>query len=83
VNTVIQGSAADIIKLAMVRLHVLLEDTPANLLLSVHDELVVVAPDDYVEQTMELMEEAMIIDGILDVPLSVEAKAGQSWAEAK
>lgn len=82
VNSIIQGSAADLIKLAMVRLDDLLTDSPAQLVLSVHDELITLVSDEYVDETIELMEEAMMIDA-LRVPLTVEAKAGQSWAEAK
>lgn len=86
VNTVIQGSAADIIKLAMIRLNEELQGTPSRLVLSVHDELAVVTPDDLVEETKETMQRVMEGIDLLDdpyVPLTAEAGAGRSWSEAK
>ncbi|BAU41504.1 DNA polymerase I [Leptolyngbya sp. O-77] len=82
-NAPIQGSSADIIKLAMIRLHNLLTDRRANLLLQVHDELVFeVHPDEWDDlqpQIRAAMESA--VD--LKVPLKVEMHAGQNWMEAK
>ena len=84
-NAPIQGSSADIIKLAMVRLHAVLQEAalPARLLLQVHDELVLeVAPEalEAVESlTRTTMEEAVS----LVVPLVVETGVGASWMEAK
>ncbi len=82
INTPVQGSAADIIKLAMLRTDAALEKTDAHLLLQVHDELLVEAPAqaaDRVAATMkQLMEEAIT----LDVPLKVDVGIGKNWAEA-
>jgi DNA polymerase-1 len=84
-NAPIQGSSADIIKRAMVRLHASLaeRDLPARLLLQVHDELVLeVAPeavDPVRELTRSTMEQAME----LAVPLVVETGVGANWMEAK
>lgn len=85
VNTVVQGSAADIIKLAMVRLHRLLDDE-IRLSLSVHDELVVVCPNDRLEDGQWAMREAMLGPGIqrlLTVPMKIDMKIVTRWSEAK
>ncbi|WP_410510656.1 DNA polymerase I [Nodosilinea sp. E11] len=82
-NAPIQGSSADIIKIAMIRLHELLKDYQANLLLQVHDELVFeVPPDEWSElepKLIAVMESAVK----LKVPLKVEAHAGLNWMDAK
>lgn len=82
-NAPIQGSSADIIKLAMIRLHDLLKDYEARLLLQVHDELVFEVPpaewEDLAPQITAAMESAVT----LQVPLKVEAHAGPNWMEAK
>ena len=84
-NAPIQGSSADIIKLAMVQLHRSLEiqGLQARLLLQVHDELVLeVAPDD-LEQVRSLTCHTMEKAVQLRVPLQVETGVGQNWMEAK
>jgi DNA polymerase I len=82
-NAPIQGSSADIIKIAMVKLHETLKQYRANLLLQVHDELVFeVHPDEWAElqpQIQSAMESAVE----LSVPLRVEVRSGQNWMEAK
>lgn len=82
-NAPIQGSSADIIKIAMIRLHELLKDYQANLLLQVHDELVFEVPpnewDDLKSKITAAMESAVT----LTVPLKVEAHAGPNWMAAK
>jgi DNA polymerase-1 len=82
-NAPIQGSSADIIKIAMIRLHTLLQNYQARLLLQVHDELVFeVPPEEWPElapQIKSTMESAVT----LKVPLLVEAHAGPNWMEAK
>jgi DNA polymerase-1 len=82
-NAPIQGSSADIIKVAMVRLHELLKGRQAHLLLQVHDELVFeVHPDEWEDlqpQIKLIMESAVA----LSVPLVVEVNAGPNWMEAK
>jgi DNA polymerase I-like protein with 3'-5' exonuclease and polymerase domains len=85
VNSLIQGSAADLIKLAMIRLNNLLPDD-MRLILSVHDELVVLAPAEKAEECAELVREAMLGEGIqklLRVPLSSDVKIVDRWSEAK
>ncbi len=81
INMPVQGTAADIIKTAMVRLDAALRDAAARMLLQVHDELLVEAPAseaDRVAATMrEIMENAMA----LDVPLKVDVGIGRNWAE--
>lgn len=82
-NAPIQGSSADIIKIAMVQLHELLKNYEANLLLQVHDELVFeIHPDAWnalQPQIKSTMEGAVQ----LSVPLLVEIRAGQNWMETK
>ena len=82
-NAPIQGGAADIIKLAMIALDTELADREAVQLLQIHDELVVEAPADEAEATMELVRSTM--EGVveLDVPLAVDAATGGHLAETK
>jgi DNA polymerase-1 len=85
VNSLIQGSAADLIKLAMIRLNNILPDE-IRLILSVHDELVVLAPEDRAEEAAGLVKEAMLgedIQKLLKVPLSSDVKIVDRWSEAK
>jgi DNA polymerase I-like protein with 3'-5' exonuclease and polymerase domains len=81
-NTRIQGSAADIMKLAMIRAHELIPEG-ASLLLTVHDELVTIAPDNLVEETREAIREAMEGINLLDIPLIADIAVVQRWGEAK
>ncbi len=84
-NMPIQGTAADIIKLAMVRVHQRLqqEGLQARLLLQVHDELIVECPEAEAEQVKALLTQEMEQVAQLSVPLIAEAHSGKSWAEAK
>ena len=81
-NTMIQGSAADIIKVAMVRAQALIPDE-ANLILTVHDELVTVTPESMANETMEAIREAMEGIHVLSVPLIADVKLVSRWGEAK
>jgi DNA polymerase I-like protein with 3'-5' exonuclease and polymerase domains len=81
-NTVIQGSAADLIKVAMVRAHAMIPEQ-ASLILTVHDELVTVAPDAYAEETAEAIRSAMEGIHILNIPLLADVKTVQKWGDAK
>ncbi len=81
INTPVQGSAADIIKLAMIKLDDALRDQKAQLLLQVHDELVVEAPEDAVDQVSKQMQEIMENIVTLNVPLKVDVGVGNNWAE--
>ena len=84
-NTPIQGTAADIIKIAMVRVFQRLEQEKlrARLILQVHDELLVEAPEEEVEQVKTLLKEEMEGAIQLKVPLVAEAKVGDNWLAAK
>ncbi|KKZ12807.1 MAG: DNA polymerase I [Candidatus Synechococcus spongiarum SP3] len=82
-NAPIQGSSADIIKLAMVRLHGVLAPLPAQLLLQVHDELVLEAAPEACAQVIDLVRHTMETVLPLRVPLQVEARSGSNWMEAK
>ncbi len=84
-NTPIQGTAADIIKLAMLRVARALEagGLQARLVLQVHDELIVECPEDEAAQVLPLLEAEMERVMALDVPLLAEAKQGKSWYDAK
>ena len=84
-NAPIQGSSADIIKLAMVQLHRELEaaQLPARLLLQVHDELVLEAAPEALEAVLTLTSETMEQAVALSVPLVVETGVGPNWMEAK
>jgi DNA polymerase-1 len=84
-NAPIQGSSADIIKLAMVQLHHQLADSglPARLLLQVHDELVLEAAPEALEGVLALTRETMERAVELAVPLVVETGVGANWMDAK
>jgi DNA polymerase-1 len=85
VNSVMQGTAADVIKVAMVRIHNRLreEGRGSRLVLQVHDELLVEAPDAEVSLVKELVREEMCGAYPLDPPLAVDVGAGDDWNEAK
>ena len=85
VNFVMQGSNADIIKVAMVAIERRLrqEGRSARLVLQVHDELLLEAPDAETSIVKELVREEMCSAYPLDPPLAVEVGAGDSWADAK
>jgi len=84
-NTPVQGTAADIIKLAMVRVHEALrrERLRSRLILQVHDELLLECPPEEVSAAARILQEAM--EGVisLSVPLVAEVHQGVNWAEAK
>ncbi|MBQ3077695.1 MAG: DNA polymerase I, partial [Clostridia bacterium] len=83
-NTPIQGTAADVIKLAMVRVRdrLLREGLEARLVLQVHDELIVETPEAEADAVARLLEEEMMAAMTLSVPLTVEVKRGRSWYDA-
>jgi DNA polymerase I len=88
VNARLQGSAADIIRRAMIRMEDALDAAglSAQMLLQVHDELLFEAPDDEIEATIpaikRVMEDAALPDVVLNVPLIVEVRAADNWDEA-
>lgn len=83
-NMPIQGTAADIMKLAMVNAHrrIQAEGLRSRLILQVHDELIAECPEDEAEHVKALLEEEMSGAVQLDVPLTANAKIGHTWAEA-
>ena len=84
-NTPIQGTAADLIKLAMIRVDAALRrDFPqAKLILQVHDELIVECPEEIAAEVAQLVSREMEQVAVLNVPLTAEAKWGKSWYDAK
>jgi DNA polymerase-1 len=84
-NTPIQGSAADIMKIAMVKVYERLEEEnlDAKLLLQVHDELIIEAHESIVEQVKKLLVDEMEQAASLKVPLTVDAHSGRTWFDAK
>ena len=82
-NMPIQGTAADIIKLAMIKVDARLraEKLEARLVLQVHDELIVECPESEAERVKALLQEEMEGVAALSVPLVADAKAGRTWAE--
>ena len=84
-NTPIQGSAADIVKMAMLSVSQALKETnsPAKLLLQVHDELIFECPDDQttIDQTISLIRDKMENAVKLSVPLRVSVEYGKNWGE--
>ena len=81
-NTVIQGSSADLIKLAMIRAHKLIP-AESSLILTIHDELVTVTPDHLAEETAAAIREAMEGIKALNIPMIADVKTVQRWGEAK
>ncbi|NLL05988.1 MAG: DNA polymerase I [Clostridiaceae bacterium] len=84
-NMPIQGSAADIIKIAMVKVHseLIARKLKSRLILQVHDELIIEAHESELEEVTKLLKESMENAAELKVPLSVEVKSGVSWYETK
>jgi DNA polymerase-1 len=85
-NTMIQGSAADLMKLALVRAHsCFIGEKDVNVILTVHDELVTIAPEDKAEEVAEAIRVSM--EGIslpqITVPLKAEVYIVDKWGEAK
>ncbi|MFP4550127.1 MAG: DNA polymerase, partial [Spirochaetales bacterium] len=83
VNTPIQGSGSDIIKKAMLALHAELSKRglAARMLLQVHDELILEAPPEEVEEVSEILKQTMSEAITLSVPLKVSVESGSSWGE--
>jgi DNA polymerase-1 len=85
VNTVIQGTAADIIKLAMVRCHAALAEAgmETKLVLQIHDELLFEGPEPEIEEATALVRREMCAAFDLDPPLAVDIGVGSDWLSAK
>jgi DNA polymerase I len=82
-NSPIQGSSADIIKIAMIKLQNILQDYQARLLIQVHDELVLEVPPEEWSQLQPIIKSTMEDAVELSVPLAVDINAGKNWMEAK
>ena len=84
-NSPIQGTAADIIKIAMNRVHSRLvrENLSSRLVLQVHDELLIEAKKEELEQVSRILEEEMRGAAELSVPLEIDMSTGASWYDAK
>jgi len=86
INAPIQGTAADVIRRAMIRMPDAIAHLPARMLLQVHDELLFEVPKDSVDETIKVvkgvMEGAAMPAVQIDVPLIVDAGQGANWAEA-
>jgi len=85
INSPLQGTAADMIKLAMIKLHHRLKssDYKSQLILQVHDELVLEVPKNELEEIKQLIIECMELGQPLDVPLVIDIACGPSWLEIK
>jgi DNA polymerase-1 len=86
INTVVQGSAADLIKLAMRELDARLEGDDAldaHMIIQVHDELVFDVHEEHAERAKAVVVEEMTGAMELDVPLAVDAAIGANWVESK
>ena len=84
VNLPIQGSAADIMKRAMIEVHAALASQPdARMILTVHDELLFEVPKARAEEVAEVVRERMQAAAVLNVPLTVEVGIGDNWKDAK
>ena len=84
-NSPIQGSAADIMKIAMIKVDEALNKSgyDANIVLQIHDELLVEVREDEADKVKELVEKSMREAVSLKVPLEVDAHIGKTWLEAK
>ncbi len=82
-NTPIQGSAADIIKIAMIKMEDAIKDMQATMLLQVHDELIFEAPAQEIATLEKLVPSVMDSAVKLEIPLKVESHYGNTWYEAK
>ena len=85
INAPIQGTAADILKMAMIKLELALEKTDLNaqLLLQVHDELVLECPEKELIKTAEIVQKIMEKTFTLSIPLTTEARWGKNWGQMK
>ena len=83
INAPLQGTSADLIKMAMVELDGNLKNYRANILIQVHDELVLEVHNEDVDPVSKIVLESMELGQPLDVPLEVSLKVGKSWMESK
>jgi DNA polymerase I len=85
INAPIQGTAADIMKIAMLKIPSALQEAglKGKMLLQVHDEIVLECPKDEIEETARVVQETMANAYPLSIPLSTEARYGKNWGEMK
>ena len=84
VNTLFQGSAADLIKLSMIKIHLKYKDNPnVKMLLQIHDELIFEVKDDYIKEVTEDIKDIMENIFVLNVPLKVSVAVANSWQDLK
>ena len=84
INAPVQGTAADIMKIAMIRMYQALEKekSEARIILQVHDELILDTPEKEIDRVIELTSEAMKEATLLDVPLEIDIGIGDNWDQA-
>ncbi len=84
-NTPIQGAAADLIKLAMIRADKMLKESglQARLILQIHDELIIESPAEEAKEAEAILRKAMLEAAELNVPLGIDVGIGKSWFDAK
>ena len=84
INAPVQGTAADIMKIAMIRMYQALEKekSEARIILQVHDELILDTPEKEIDRVIELTTEAMKEATLLDVPLEIDIGIGDNWDQA-
>lgn len=84
INAPVQGTAADIMKIAMIKMHKLIKETniDAKLILQVHDELILDTPAKEIDQVIGLVTESMMGAANLDVPLEIDIGIGDNWDQA-
>jgi DNA polymerase-1 len=81
VNTRIQGSAADLMKIAMLRVYKALKNLDANMLIQIHDELVVEVREEQLEKAQEIIKEAMEKAVTFNIPTPVDMKVADRWVK--
>jgi DNA polymerase-1 len=84
INAPVQGTAADIMKIAMIKMHQLIKETDvgAKLILQVHDELILDTPNKEIDEVIGLVTESMMGAASLDVPLDIDVGVGDNWDQA-
>ena len=84
INAPVQGTAADIMKIAMIKMHQLIKETnvEAKLILQVHDELILDTPNKEIDEVIGLVTESMMGAASLDVPLEIDVGVGDNWDQA-
>ena len=83
-NTPLQGTAADLIKLAMIEVYRKLKNSTleTKMVLQVHDELILEVPKSELDEVCKIIKDAMELSQPLDVPLEIDLQIGRSWMES-